>query len=340
MVIRASSGRQVEPLIADLASPSVLTRESAAARLTVIGERAVSRLLAVATSDDAVTHARVAALHALEGIGDSRALDPALLLLDGPDAVLAAAAVGVLQSFLRSSRGLETLDRLTAAAVDRHRPRAVRLAAIRAIRDLAPSTIAPLLTALGSDPDPAIALAAGLGPEAAVDPLQVLREAAESLPDTPAALRLALTETGDSAPLTLLQQIIERVRFREGAEMGAARADWLALRAAAHAVLSHRGSRLALYDLKESFESAREPLPVEFLGAMAELGDSSCLDPIAAAYTRSLEAGLKVDDWWLQRLTDVFRTIAAREQVTRRTAVGRKVVARWRDAAGVLFPAS
>lgn len=337
MVIRASSGRQVEPLIADLASDSVLTRESAAARLTVIGERAVPRLLAVITADAAATHARVAALHALEGIGDSRALDPALALLDGPDPVLAVAAVPVLQTFLQSARGVDVLDRLTAVAVDRTRSRALRLASIRAVRELAPTTIAPLLDALGDDTDSAIALAAGLGAEAAVDPMHTLRDAAESLPETPAAIRLALTEVGESAPLALLQQLIERVRFREGAESGTARADWLALRSAAHAQLARRGSRLALYDLKETFETAREALPVELLGAMAELGDSSCLDAIASAYTRSLEAGLAVDDWFLARLTDVFRTIAAREQITRRTAVGKKVVARWRDAAGVLF---
>lgn len=337
MVIRASSGRQVEPLIADLASDSVLTRESAAARLTVIGERAVPRLLAVITSAEAATHARVAALHALEGIGDSRALDPALSLLDSSDPVLAVSAVAVLQTFLQSARGVDVLDRLTAIAVDRTRPRSIRLACIRAVRELAPATIAPLLDALGGDTDQAIALAAGLGAEAAVDPLQALREAAETLPDTPAPVRLALTEVGESAPLPLLQQLIERVRFREGAESGTARADWLALRSAAHAQLARRGSRLALYDLKETFETAREALPVELLGAMAELGDSSCLDAIAAAYTRSLEAGLTVDDWFLQRLTDVFRAIAAREQVTKRTAAGKKVVARWREAAGVLF---
>ena len=41
MVIKASTGRQVDALIADLASPSAITRDGAVARLTVIGERAV-----------------------------------------------------------------------------------------------------------------------------------------------------------------------------------------------------------------------------------------------------------------------------------------------------------
>ena len=339
MVIKASTGRQVDTLIADLASPSALTRDGAVARLTVIGERAVSRLMALVADREATTDSRVAAIHALEGIGDTRAFDPALAALDDPDAAVAAAAIGVLQVFLRSARGMEALDRLSATALDRARERGVRLAAIRALRDLGPTTIGPLLDALGGDPDQAIAMAAGLGPAAAADPFTVLKDAAEgTLPESPGVLKLALTESATQVPPAVLQQVIERVRFREGAETGPVRAEWTALRGAAHGALAQRGSRLALYDLKESFESAREPLPVEFLGAAAIIGDASCLECVAAAFTRALEHGGRVDDWWRQRLTDVFRTIAAREQVTRRTAAGKKLSARHRDAAALLWP--
>ena len=92
-------------------------------------------------------------------------------------------------------------------------------------------------------------------------------------------------------PLPLLQQLIERVRFREGAESGPVRAEWLALRAPRTGALADRGSRLALYDLRESLESAREPLPVDFLGAAAAIGDVTCLEPLAAAYAHAIEAG-------------------------------------------------
>lgn len=339
MVIKASTGRQVDTLIAELSSPLAITRDGAVARLTVIGERAVSRLIVLAGDRQSSTDARVAAIHALEGIGDLRAFDPALAALDEPDAAVAAAAVGVLQMFLGSSRGMEALDRLSAIALDGARPRVVRLAAIRALRDLGPATISPLLATLGSDPDSAIAMAAGLGPAAAADPVHVLKEAADGvLSDSPGVLRLALTESGAHVPPAVLQQVIERVRFREGAESGPVRAEWTALRGAAHAVLAQRGSRVALYDLKESLESTREPLPVDFLGAAATLGDASCLESVAAAFNRALEHGGRVDDWWRQRLTDVFRTIAAREQVTRRTAAGKKVSARYREAAAMLWP--
>jgi hypothetical protein len=339
VVIRASSGKQVDALITELSSPHALTRDGAIARLTVIGERAVSRLVAVATDPAAATEARVAAFNALEGIGDLRAFDPALAALVEQPPTIAIAATGVLQVFLASPRGVEALDRLTAIAVDRTRPRLLRLAAIRALRDVGPSTIAPLLHVLGSDPDQAIALAAGLGPDAAADPVYLVREAVEgSLPDSPAGLRVALTEAGAHMPLPLLQQLIERVRFREGAESGPLRAEWTALRGAGHKALADRGSRLALYDLKESFESSREPLPVDFLGAAAAVGDASCLESVAAAYARAMEAGLKADDWWRQRLTDVFRAIAAREQVSKRSAAGKRIGSRWREAAAILWP--
>lgn len=325
--------------MADLASPHAITRDGAVARLTVIGERAVSRLMALVADRGATTEARVAAIHALEGIGDTRAFDPALAALDDPDPAINTAAIGVLQVFLPAARGMEALDRLSATALDRSRDRGVRLAAIRALRDLGPATISPLLDALGGDPDQAIAMAAGLGPAAAADPVHVLKEAADGiLPDTPNVLKLALTESAAQVPPAVLQQVIERVRFREGAETGPIRAEWTALRGAAHSALAQRGSRLALYDLKESLESAREPLPVEFLGAAATIGDASCLECVAAAFTRALEHGVRVDDWWRQRLTDVFRTIATREQVTKRTAAGKKLSSKYRDAAAVLWP--
>ncbi len=338
MVIRASTGRQVDALVADLASSSALTRDGAVARLTVLGERAVARLLMVAGDAGAAAETRVAALHALEGIGDLRAFDLALEALTDQEPSIAVAAVGVLQTFLASPRGLEALDRLTAVALDRTSARVLRLASIRALRDVGVATIGPVLQALGSDPDQAIAMAAGLGPDAAADPVHVLKDAAErALPDTPALLKLALTEAAEHVPLAVLQQLIERVRFREGAESGPVRGEWLAVRASAHGALAHRGSRLALYDLKETLESAREPLPVDFLGAAATIGDATCLEPLAAAYAHAMEAGLRVDDWWRQRLADVFRTVATREQVTRRTAVGKRLVTRWREAAAILF---
>src|SRR3990167_8946536 len=46
--------------------------------------------------------------------------------------------------------------------------------------------------------------------------------------------------------------------------------------------LADRGSRLALYDVRETLETVPGPLPVEFLSALTAVGDVSCLEPIAA----------------------------------------------------------
>jgi HEAT repeat protein len=339
VVIRASSGRQVEPLIADLSSDSTVTRDGAVARLIVIGSRAVQRLIAVVAADDVRPDVRGAALHALEGIGDVRGYETASDAVDSADQNVAAAAIGVLHRLLQSSRGVEALDRLISVTVDQRRSRVVRLAAIRALSELQSATVQPLFEKLTCDPDSAIALAAGLGPGGTADPAATLREGAEGgLPDSPAPLRVALTEAAGRVPVEVLERLIERVRFREGAESGTARAEWMALRAAAHAAVADRGSRAALYDLRETFESARGPLPVEFLGAASRIGDAACLEAVAAAWAHAIESGVRLDDWWCQRLIDVFRAIAAREKITKRHAAGKRITSRWRDASSLLWP--
>jgi HEAT repeat protein len=337
VVIKASSGRQIEPLLAELSSPSSVARDAAVARLIVIGARAVPRLIAMAEGRSSI-EARAAALHALEEIGDVRALDAAAAALDEADHAVATAAVGVLHRLLQSPRGVGALDRLTAVALDGRRTRALRLAALRALSGLATATVRPLFDTLARDPDEAIARAAGLGPGGAADPVAILRDASDGLlADTPAPLRVALSEAASRVPDDVLKGLVERVRFREGVESGGVRAEWMAVRAAAHAALAARGSRSALYDLRETFESARTPLPVEFLRAAAQVGDVGCLEAVAAACGHALQAGARVDDWWCQRLVDVFRAIAAREKVTRRHAAGKRIGARWQQASALLW---
>ena len=108
------------------------------------------------------------------------------------------------------------------------------------------------------------------------------------------------------------------MREREGAEPAAARDQWRLARAAAHVALGHRGSRLALYDLRESLEAAKAPLPVEFLAALSLVGDASCLEAIAAAHAQG-EGRLVAP-----HLADAFYAIVAREKLTRRHAAMRR----------------
>jgi hypothetical protein len=330
--IRASSSKQLDSLVGDLGSPSAATREVAVARLTVIGARAVERLLAAAAVD-ATADARAAAWRALEAIGDARALEPALALLAQPriDPIEGPAAVAVVRVFLRGKQSAAVVDRLTAIALDRGRPEPLRVAALRALRTLDPMTIAPVLASLAGDPHEAVrgeTDQAGPDGRAPDEPAAAITRAAVSgLPDDAVPLRRALSHAGAAVPLPVILRVVERVREKEAAEPAPLRAEWTTTRAAAHLALATRGSRLALYDLRESLESSPSPLPVEFLAALSMVGDASCLEPIAAAHAKAR------DGWWRDHLVDAFRAIVKREKLTRRHAALRRVEKRWPGSA-------
>jgi hypothetical protein len=346
--IRVSSSEQIDKLVSDLDSDSAVAREAAAARLAVIGSRAVDRLIAAATAAGKGIEACAAAWRTLEAIGDARALEPALATVatEPRPAAVAIAAIGVARVFMTGSRGAAVVDALTMAALDRMRPDAVRIAALQALGDLDRATIAPLLTSLAADPSPAVREHAstrqkkrrrlGVRPAASPepDPERVLTDAAEGgLGDNPAALRTAIRHAGATIALPLLQRIVERVREREGGEPARA-AEWQLARAAAHQALADRGSRLALYDLRESLDRANGALPVELLAPLNRIGDASCLEAIAAAHASARDA------WCRQQLARTFYLIVDRERLTQRHALLKKIGRRWpglgRDRAGSL----
>jgi hypothetical protein len=118
VAIRSSSAKEIDALIADLASERAVARETALARLTVIGARAVVHLADMTKDAARPPHARLAALRALDAIHDTHAIDVAKTALDDADRSLAVAAAGVLQRFLAGPRSVEVTDLLTAKAVD------------------------------------------------------------------------------------------------------------------------------------------------------------------------------------------------------------------------------
>ena len=325
MVIKASSGREIDGLIVDLSSENAVRREAAVARLTVIGGRAVERLIGVASNSRAAAAARIAAFRALEAIAEPRALPPALAAFADPDPSVAVAALHAAGVFLRTRRGVEALDRVTAIALDRDRGISVRVAAVQALRELPEATVKPVMAALRNDPDPEIAnILQPARRRAAIKTTERLEAAARgTLPADADALKSALARSASEIPVSALHEIIERIRIHEGTEPASGRASWMAVRAAAHAALAQRGSRLALYDLRETIESARDPIPGEFLTGMATIGDASCLEPLAAAYLRAH------DNWSRGHLAEAFRTIVSREQLTRRHAVAKRIEKRW-----------
>ncbi len=337
MVIKRSSATEVAGLLQDLERGDATAREAAAARLAVIGTRAVGGLLQVlgAAADPQV---RAAALAALEGIGDARAIEPAFAALGDPDPGVAAAAVGVLKASLDSERGTAVLDRLTQQALDTSRPVRARLAAIEALREVPASVTAPLWARLLKDADAMVRAAAGEpemgGAAGDPEPAAALAAAAQGVLPDPDLLRRWLATAGATTPLPVLHRLIETLRHHEAAANQTARAAWMTARAAAHVAIAAHGSTVALYDLRETVER-EDQVPAEMLSALARIGDRSCLEPIAAAYARSATEG--GDARRQENLLAAFREIADRVGLTPRHAEARRIRSRWPAEASALL---
>jgi HEAT repeat protein len=346
VVIKRSSAREVSALLQDIESGTDVARDAAVARLSVIGTRAVEGLLALLNSSP-VTGTRTAALAALETIGDPRSSDAALACLEGSDGEVRAAAAAVLRRLLESARGASVLDRLAAIAVDTTRPDGTRLAALESLRYVPGPALGLISARLRDDPSLAVrATVVGSGSTVVLPPLEALEQAAAgALPEHPDSLRQWLAAAGADAPLPTLHGLVQRVRDRERETADAVRRrEWMTARAIAHQVLAARGSTVALYDLRETIERG-EPAPVEMLAALEVIGDRTCLEPIVAAYSRSISRperrpnrpDAERTDWWRDHLAAAFRTIAAREKLNERHALTKRLRARWPDVADSLL---
>ena len=321
---RPSAAGTVAALIADLSSERPVVRETALARLTVIGARAVVHLTTLAEDADAPVTSRIAALRALEAIGDARAIDAAAHALNAGDKGIGVAAAGILQRFLKGKRGADVTDALTAKALDTIAPDAVRLAALVALEELGPSALEPLWKALARDPSASVRahVADIRGGQSA----EVASDETGSLVDDPEKLRRELSRNPATGSLPELHALVERIRTREESLHGPQRDAWTRARGTAHVALARRNSRLAMYDLRESLEKSSGPLPVEFMAALSLVGDATCLESVAAAYAHAPGGR---DDWWRDHLADTFRAIVKREKLTPRHAVMKKIQKRW-----------
>ena len=300
-----------------------MVREAAVARLTVIGARGSSALAAIVIDRHASQSARIAALRIFEATADAHGLASALAVVDDTDDEIVRAAIAALAPHVRSADGAVVVDRLTAIAVDRTRAVPIREAAVRALLDLDTRSLRPLLKALRSDRSPDIAAlvanrrAGGPPPD---EPGELLARAVDGrLPADGEMVRRALGRASDGITLPDLLRLIERLREHEKAQPVAGKGQWQAARAAAHLVLARRGSRIALYDLRETVEQAKQPIAMEFLAALDAVGDASCLEAVAKAYRSTHEK------WWRGHLAHVFRAIVRREQLTVRHAAIRRL---------------
>lgn len=329
MAIKPSASAEIRALLEALSSGDEIKREAAIARLAVIGPRAVDRLLAAYSSGSDIA-TRIAILRVFEASAEPRAFAVARdALRSGSD--VAVAAAGVLRALLESLAepvSADALDVLVETVVDRSADRRVRLAALDALRDVPPEIHDRIAAALEGDVDLAPSVRPGAR-EQAREADAVWRDALEGRIGTdPHALREAVQTQAESAPLGDVQKLIDLAREREaaaGEREGAAR--WTALRGALHQTLALRGSTVAVYDLRETLEGTAEPLPPAFISALHAVGDASCLEPIAAAHTRSS------DERWRQQLAGAFHAIVKRERLSRRHAVLKRIETRWPDAA-------
>jgi HEAT repeat protein len=330
MVIKASASTEIKQLVTALGGSDEVRRETAIARLSIIGERAVDRL--VAAYEDGTRELKVAVLRTLEAIGDRRAIAVARRAL-GESGDVAIAGASTLRGLLgadHAATATDALDSLVAVALDAGTERRVRLAAFDALRDVPGDVRDRVAAALREDPDTGLQARAVDAPREAATAEAIWQDALEGrLPETPADLREVLQARSANVPLGVIQKLIDGVRALEGSLSGARRAEWLAVRGALHQALALRGSRIAVYDLRETLGDARGPLPLSFLSALHVVGDESCLEAVATAYSQSPADDLH----WRHQLAAAFRAIAKRERITKRHPLMKRLATRWPDAA-------
>ncbi len=343
MVIQRSTSAQTARLVQDLLGEDAVRREAAIARLAIVGERAVDRLLS------ALSHAtpagQVAVLRALELIGSPRALPPAVSLLQASDDAVAAAAAGALRPHVRSSEdtlATRALEALTALALATGRHDTPRLAALEALGETNSDTLAPIRDRLRRDPSPRVRRMAGWSNAKPAENAAARLEAAAK-GDLPHdgdvdgdVVRGWLTDAGETVALSVLHDLVIALKARERAATAAkdsvATLRWTTARAAAHQALADRHSRLAVFDLRETLQTTTTRLPAAFLTAIAEVGDASCQEALATAWQHVRDADTRA------QIASAFRDILTREKLTRRHAAVRHIANKFPDPAKALLP--
>lgn len=304
-------------LIAELSSTDVLRRETAVARLAIAGSRAVQQLVGVARDPGGVPAARVAAFAALEASAATPSVVAAATAAAGSDPEdVAVAAIDCLARAAHDDGPGSTaaFDQLASIALDSRADVARRLAALAGLDSLPERHVKPVFDTLRADPASRV-VARVLRRQAGLTlPLDELVE--RGLPDDPALVAAVVREDADDTRLAVLRRLVDAIRAKEQHRGEEARGPWMAVRGQVHQHLAARGSRIALYDLRETLERLRGPVPVGFLAAAAAIGDLGCLDPIAHAWLRAPGQ----ERWWRDHLAEAFGAIVRREGISRRHA--------------------
>ncbi len=312
-------------LIGELSSPDALCRETAVARLAIAGPRAVPDLLAVAGDAGAPTPARVAALAALEAsAGAKRVVAAATTAARSPDDEVSVAAIDCLARAAHGEGPAATaaFEQLAAIALSGSAAVPRRLAALGGLDGLPERHVTPIYDALRADPASRVVARVLRRQAGLVLPLDELVE--RGLPDDPALVGAVVREDAGLTPLSVLRRLVEAIRVKERHRGEDTRAHWMAVRGQVHQHLAARGSRIALYDLRETLERLHGPVAVGYLSAAATIGDAGCLDPIARAWL----AAPPDERWWRDHLAEAFGAIVRREGISRRHARLRALLTR------------
>ena len=321
MSIKPSAGSEIRTLVEALGAGDEIKKEAAIARLAVIGGRAIERLTRLFDQPTTGRDTRVAILRVLERTADPRTLAVAVRGLDagGDVAIAAAAALRPLLTAATADTSAKALDALVRVALDHDSEHRVRSAAVDALQDMP------------QDVRDKVSRALGRTPESRDD--STWRDMLDGhLPDEPATCREAVEAHAERAPLNDLQRLVDATKRREQAATGASGGlQWRAVRGALHQALALRHSTVALYDLRETLAQSQQPLPATFVAALHAVGDESCLEPIAAAFSRA-----SADARWRHQLRAAFHAIVARERIKQTSAVSKRIAKRWPDAAAAL----
>jgi hypothetical protein len=281
---------------------------------------------------------RARLLAALERLPSPRAVGPVLRAIDSREdpaqypVLVRVAAVRAARPLLDLADGSGALlECLTRIVLDPAEAPAVRQAGLDALSGLSVRALEPIRARLAADPDPAMRAraSAGTAPHARDD-----IEAGLPSPRDPDAVLTLVGRIGATAPLSSLHALLKAVRERE--ESGGRReAEWTAVRGAIHVTLARRGSRVALYDLREALERREKgrSLPTDFMTAIALVGDATCLEPLGHAWMLTAAAERGRDTPWRQQLRDTFRQVWLREKPVARRRALERLQHRW-SAAG------
>lgn len=307
MPIVPSRAREIERLIADLESAQAAERQSATARLTLVGERAVDAILRALPR--ASVRALLCLLDVLEELTPARARDPLLGLFGHPAPEVATRAIvvsarypqtdvvhavcAVLQASpprplpqrraavtalgrLHAAGQIEALGPLVDLLLDESLADTLRLSALAALRRLSKRDLQDIvrpLTTTRSTPLAnelrALGLATGPGP---LEPEALIRRLETTPPDEEPDLLAALRQSGPAAATALIERLERAPEASAILRLGRA--------------LASLGD-VALSPAHEALAHTESPLVARILaGALSQIGALASLPVIHDALRR------------------------------------------------------